>query len=175
MKEKMFPFLKCTEFYFKKDVWSHGNSRNTNFMLHSPIYSKQNEYSKLVKVMCLTDYDELRKWENTATLKRGKEYEAYKDEKAIQIINQIDERHPGFKNNISSFYTSTPLTFRDYTSTKSGSAYGIIHDFRNPMKTNIPLRTKIKNLYLTGQNVNFHGMLGVSVSSVLTCNSIKNI
>ncbi|MBK7344573.1 MAG: hypothetical protein IPJ06_16650 [Saprospiraceae bacterium] len=32
----------------------------------------------------------------------------------------------------------------------------------------IPVRTKISNLYLTGQNLNLHGILGVTMSALLT-------
>jgi len=30
-------------------------------------------------------------------------------------------------------------------------------------------RTKIPNLFLTGQNINSHGFLGVSIGSIITC------
>ena len=33
----------------------------------------------------------------------------------------------------------------------------------------IPIRSRISNLLLTGQNLNVHGMLGVTVSAAFTC------
>jgi all-trans-retinol 13,14-reductase len=50
--------------------------------------------------------------------------------------------------------------------------YGIVKDYREPMRTFISPRTKIPNLLLTGQNLNLHGVLGVTVSSVLTCSEV---
>jgi all-trans-retinol 13,14-reductase len=47
--------------------------------------------------------------------------------------------------------------------------YGIAKDYRNPLKTFISPRTKIPNLYLTGQNLNLHGVLGAAMSGLVTC------
>ena len=33
-------------------------------------------------------------------------------------------------------------------------------------------KTKLDNLFLTGQNLNLHGILGVSVSALKTCSEI---
>ena len=32
-----------------------------------------------------------------------------------------------------------------------------------------PQRTKVPNVYLTGQNINSHGMLGALVGTIVTC------
>ncbi len=63
---------------------------------------------------------------------------------------------------------STPLTVRDYTGSKYGSLYGIEKDCNNMIHSHIVPRTKIKNLYLTGQNINLHGIIGVALSAILT-------
>ncbi|WP_317124912.1 hypothetical protein [Chryseobacterium nematophagum] len=40
------------------------------------------------------------------------------------------------------------------------------------MKTMVSPRTKINNLFLTGQSVNMHGVLGVTVGAFNTCAEI---
>jgi all-trans-retinol 13,14-reductase len=70
---------------------------------------------------------------------------------------------------IKSYYTATPLSYRDYIGNDDGSLYGIAKDYRNPLKTFISPRTKIPNLYLTGQNLNLHGVLGAAMSGLVTC------
>lgn len=37
------------------------------------------------------------------------------------------------------------------------------------MKTFISPRSKVKNIYFTGQNVRVHGVLGVTIGAFLTC------
>lgn len=66
-------------------------------------------------------------------------------------------------------YTSTPLTYRDYTLTPEGAAYGLRKDFNNPMLTLLSPRTPIPNLMLTGQNLMLHGLHGVTMTTLFTC------
>ena len=65
-------------------------------------------------------------------------------------------------------YMSTPLTYRDYTLTPYGSAYGVRKDYHNPMMTLLSAKTPIPNLLLTGQSLTLHGLLGVTMSSLFT-------
>ena len=67
---------------------------------------------------------------------------------------------------------STPLTFRDYIGTPNGGIYGTLKDFHHPMASYVGPKTRIPNLFFTGQNVNLHGALGVSMSSLLTCGEL---
>ena len=81
----------------------------------------------------------------------------------------MQEKFPGLRDAIKSYYTATPLSYRDYIGNDDGSMYGIAKDYRNPLKTFISPRTKIPNLYLTGQNLNLHGVLGTTMSGLVTC------
>ena len=67
------------------------------------------------------------------------------------------------------YYTATPLSYRDYIGNGDGSMYGIVKDYRDPLKTFISARTKLPNLYFTGQNLNLHGILGATMSGLVTC------
>jgi all-trans-retinol 13,14-reductase len=53
--------------------------------------------------------------------------------------------------------------------------YGISMDYKSPMATYVAPRTKIPNLFFTGQNVSLHGMLGVSMSSLVTCGELLGL
>ena len=61
------------------------------------------------------------------------------------------------------------LTWRDYTLTPDGSAYGVRKDFSNPLLTMLSPRTPIPNLLLTGQNLMLHGVHGVTLTAFHTC------
>ncbi|MGZ4037660.1 MAG: phytoene desaturase family protein, partial [Bacteroidia bacterium] len=63
-------------------------------------------------------------------------------------------------------------TYRDYIGSTDGTSYGFAKDFRLPMSSFFTSRTKIKNLLITGQNLNLHGVLGVTISAVATCSEI---
>ncbi|HNZ41699.1 MAG TPA: NAD(P)/FAD-dependent oxidoreductase, partial [Bacteroidales bacterium] len=100
---------------------------------------------------------------------RGDDYQAFKQQKAEQLLDTVEIRFPGFRSTIKKYYTSSPLTFRDYTGTVDGSIYGVAKDCHEPLKTLIMPRTKIPNLFLTGQSIILHGVLGVTIGSVTTC------
>ena len=103
---------------------------------------------------------------------RWEDYEAFKIEKAEKLLNALEKRMPGIRSKVQSYTSATPITYRDYIGSKEGSLYGAIKDYKEPLKTFITPRTKVGNLFLTGQNLNLHGVLGVTVSSVVTCTEI---
>jgi len=118
-------------------------------------------------------YAEVRSWEtsfNTVSSKqnRGAEYEAFKDRKTEQLLNRVEEKFPGLRQSILHTYTSTPLTFRDYIGSEDGNLYGTAKDYRNPVGTLISPKTRIPNLFLTGQYLNLHGILGTAISGLIT-------
>jgi all-trans-retinol 13,14-reductase len=123
------------------------------------------------------DIKEVEQWAGTkhTTLddtSRGSGYEAFKKQKAEKLLQYVFEKFPAMKNAIAAYYVSTPLTLRDYMGTDDGSMYGIIKDYNDPVKTLVSPKTKISNLLLTGQNIDIHGVLGVTVSAFLTCSMI---
>ena len=43
------------------------------------------------------------------------------------------------------------------------------------MLTVMSPRTPLRNLFMTGQSLNLHGMLGVSMTSVMTCACVPGL
>lgn len=173
LKENTFPYLNYNYYHCENEntwvadvydqvVWPNG------YMFYTPAHSKSDKYADCITVMTFMKFDDVRQWANTDVEKRGQEYRDFKQQKAEQLIDFVEERFPGLKSKIKTYYTSTPLTYRDYTGTINGSTYGIMRDCNNALKTMITPRTKIPNLFLTGQNVNLHGVLGVTIGAFLT-------
>jgi len=121
--------------------------------------------------------DEVEKWKDTFNIvgyeeDRGEEYAEFKRLKSEKLMDAVEKQFPGFKENIKSYSSASPLSARDYMGTDDGSLYGFAKDYREPMKTMVSSRTKIPNLLLTGQNINMHGVLGVTISAVVTSSQI---
>src|SRR5690606_31686331 len=117
------------------------------------------------------------KWEETQNTvanpsERGADYEAFKQEKANVFMREIEKRYPHIKGKVKSVHVSTPLSYRDYIGGFNGNLYGYIKDSENPLKTFISPKTKLDNLFLTGQSINMHGVLGVTIGAVQTCTEI---
>jgi all-trans-retinol 13,14-reductase len=50
--------------------------------------------------------------------------------------------------------------------------YGYVKDVNNPLHSFVSPRTKIKNLLFTGQSLNMHGILGVTIGAIITCSEL---
>ncbi|HEY0273061.1 MAG TPA: all-trans-retinol 13,14-reductase, partial [Chitinophaga sp.] len=103
---------------------------------------------------------------------RSESYQAFKARKTQQLLEKVYLRFQALRAAVLHCYASTPLTYRDYIGTADGSMYGVEKDYRNTLKTFISARTRLSNLYLTGQNLNLHGIMGVTMSAVMTCGEI---
>lgn len=129
-------------------------------------------WAKSGVVISYMNMDDVMKWKGTRIGRRGEDYEQFKKLHAELLINEVEKHHPGFTDSIESYYTSTPLTYLDYTGTENGSMYGVAKDVNLGPAGRVPYRTRIPNLLLAGQNVNSHGMLGVIVGTIVTCSEL---
>ena len=174
-KKDSTPYRNRNLFIYEKDnVWYntlHPEDTRINCSLVTMQPSSTNP--EKTEVICLMSpmylQQELMPWENTSVERRGDDYEAFKARKADEMISFVARYYPEIRDNIEHVYATTPLSYRDYTGTPWGSAYGIMKDYKRPLLSIIPNRTRIANLYLAGQNLNVHGALGVTLTSMLTC------
>ena len=97
--------------------------------------------------------------EETEVGKRGTDYEAWKEEKARDLLALIEELHPGFSACVDKINTASPLTIRDYYGSKEGSMFGFSKDYKNIALSQVPVVTKVDNLLLTGQNNGLPGFV----------------
>jgi all-trans-retinol 13,14-reductase len=176
-KRNTFPYLNYNFYHYNQDdVWITSDYRPSkwpqNYLFMNTSTTGTSLHAESGSVITYMDYNELLKWENTYTGNRGDEYLEFKHKKAETLIDAVEKQFPGIRSCIDAYYTSTPLTWRDYTGTRAGSAYGILKDCTRPLESMILPRTKIPNLFLTGQNTNVHGILGVTISSVITCSEL---
>jgi all-trans-retinol 13,14-reductase len=179
-KENAFEYLNHNEYFYKKDnVWltpeNTGKDWPYNFLLITPASVTDLKYANCATIMAYMNINDVRQWEHTRVGQRGEDYELFKKEKTEQLLDLVEVRFPGFRKTISKVYSSSPLTYRDYTGTVDGSLYGIIKDCNEPLKTLISAKTKIPNLFLTGQNIILHGVLGVTIGSVTTCSELVGL
>lgn len=123
-------------------------------------------------VLAYMSVDELAEWRDTLTGRRGSSYEDFKRRKAMRLLAAVEKDFPGIGSQIASYYTATPLTYRDYTLTPEGSMYGLERDVKRGLAGRVDYRTKIPNVLLVGQNINAHGMLGVLVGVLKVCGHI---
>ena len=166
-KDKSFRYINHTNYIIdNQDVWPKG------FMYVTPPVEHQGEFAETMVIISMMSFDEVKKWEDTKTGHRGDDYERWKQEKTDVIIRKMEAIYPGFRDSIEFSFASSPLTIRDYYGNKEGSNYGFQKDSNDMMLSQMSVFTKVKNLFLTGQNVNIHGFCGVSITAIETAEAI---
>ena len=78
-------------------------------------------------------------------------------------------RLPDIQYAIDKYWVSTPATWERYTGTPGGTAFGIV---KRSSVDYLPPQTPIPWLYLTGQNIGLHGVLGTCISAMNTYNAV---
>jgi all-trans-retinol 13,14-reductase len=165
--------------YLQDDVWSivYYDKKDwpVHYVVFFPATSKSETYADSMNVMCYMHYDEVSEWSDSFRTvphhrdARSASYEAFKEEKAELLIDAMERKFPGLRAQIKSYTTTSPLSYRDYIGTADGSMYGVRQDYNSPLTSYVHSNTKIPNLFLTGQNLNLHGILGVTISALRTC------
>ncbi len=176
MKPNTFPYLnKNFYFYRTKDVWDSvmegSNLLPKAIMLNTQNSSLTQKYSDVVTIISPINSSIFERWNSTRSGDRGDEYNQLKELIYNNILDFTEHFIP-IKDSILHHYTASPLTYQSYTGTPMGSAYGYLKDYKNGIASFIPTRTKLNNLFLTGQNNNVHGVIGVTMTAAATCAEI---
>lgn len=175
LKEDTMPYKNFNRYHFKSDhVWVNDRYNAVtwpeNLMIFTPISASKN----VLSAMTIMDYKEVDRWKDTKhlatdSLGRGEQYEAWKQSKVEIIKANLIKLYPEIEDRFVYVDASTPLSYRDYLNTNQGSMYGYIKDIHEPYNAYIPTISKVKNLHFTGQDINLHGILGVTLSAFLSC------
>ena len=169
-KENTMPYMNTNFYgYHSSSPWDC-DQHDYLYMHHC--HRDKARFAKSGVVLSYMKMDEVARWQGTCVGHRGADYEAFKHEHAEQLIQDVERHHPGFTAAIDTYFTSTPLTYLDYTGTENGSMYGVAKDIHLGPAGRVPYRTKVPNLFLAGQNVNSHGMMGVLVGTIVTCSEL---
>lgn len=173
-----FPYINHTG-YLQDDygqIWSHArydaSSWPRGLMYLTPPTENQGPWAVRMTINCLMSWDEVKRWEQTSLGHRGKDYDAWKHVQAERIIAKLERRFPNIRECIDTYYTASPLTIRDYYGSPEGSLYGFQKDGLDPARTLIAPVTKVRNLLLSGQCVNLHGICGVPLTAINTAECI---
>ena len=183
LKPESFKYLNKNYYHFKNldAVWNgHKYTQESwpeTYMVSMGVRKNQDEWGEQLTAISYMNYDEVTPWANTFNTvaqknSRGETYEEFKAAKTETFLIELEKKFPDIRECIQSIHTSTPLSYRDYIGCNRGSMYGYVKDVENPLKSFISPRTRIPNLLFTGQSLNMHGILGVTISGVLTCSEI---
>lgn len=176
-KENAVPYLNSNFYgYLQDSPWNceryDEQSWPKGYLYMHLCHETQPKFAKTGVILSYMQMADVEQWKGTRVGHRGDDYEAFKKQKAERLLKALELEFPGLRDNIADYYTSTPLTYLDYTGTEGGSMYGIAKDVSLGTACRVPHRTRVPNVLQTGQNINSHGILGVLVGTLVTCTEI---
>jgi all-trans-retinol 13,14-reductase len=178
IKESTLPYFNHNKFvYTRPNVWTFYDERDQKgdiggVMISCRVPEDGSTFTRQIDLMTPVPWNECQQWEDSRIFRRSHAYNTWKEETYTRCLALAETVVPGLTDAVESHYTSTPLTYRDYTLTPFGSAYGVRKDYRNLMMTMLSPRTPLPNLLLTGQNIILHGLEGVAMTATHTCKAI---
>ena len=110
----------------------------------------------------------LKEWENTEWKKRGAEYDDMKERYSQRLLAKLYEYMPQLEGKVDYYELSTPLSTRNFVNYEQGEIYGLEHSPERFSSRAIHVKTSIKNLYLTGQDIVSCGIAGALISAAVT-------
>lgn len=124
-----------------------------------------------VQVHAFMSFDAVALWESSLPGDRPEDYVAFKDEMCVKLLSLLDKLFPGFSSIVDSVVSSSPLTVRDWLGRPCGDVYGPLAVPENGLPA-ISVRTPAVNLFLTGEDIRFHGLCGVPATSLECADAI---
>lgn len=174
-KEGAFPYVNHTNYCLSDYGTKYDISQSewpNSVMYYTPAVEGQGSYAETMVIIGEMDYEWVKPWEATQVGHRGASYEQWKLQMTEQVLDFMEKIYPDIREKTEFVMASSPLTIRDYYGNKEGSNYGFLRDSHNIMLSQLSVFTKVKNLYLTGQNVNIHGMCGVALTAIQTVEAL---
>lgn len=172
-KEDTVPYMNSNYYGYDASPWEcedyDQESWPKGFLYMHMCHKRDPKFARAGVILSYMKMAEVEEFRGTKVGHRGAEYEEFKRVKAEKLLESLERHFPGLNASLRNIYTSTPLTYEDYTGTPEGGMYGIAKDASLGPAGRIPHKTRIPNLFFTGQNVNSHGMLGVLVGTIVTC------
>ena len=174
-KEGAFPYVNHTNYCLSDYGTKYDISQSewpNSVMYYTPAVEGQGSYAETMVIIGEMDYEWVKPWEASQVGHRGASYEQWKLQMTEQVLDFMEKIYPDIREKTEFVMASSPLTIRDYYGNKEGSNYGFLRDSHNIMLSQLSVFTKVRNLYLTGQNVNIHGMCGVALTAIQTVEAL---
>ena len=178
LKPDALPYFNHNKYVYRKpNVWTFHQEAGSvgGVMVSARVPEDGSTYVRQVDLLTPMPYTLWQHWADTRVGRRGQIYELQKERMADDCIRLAERVIPRLMTMVERRFTSTPLTWRDYTLSPCGSAFGIRKDCRNPLLTMLSPRTPIPNLFLTGQSLMLHGLEGVTMTALNTIEAVKSV
>ena len=121
------------------------------------------------------DFEQYRQWADKTWGKRGDDYEALKADLSERMLAALYKQLPHLQGKIDYSEVSTPLSTNHFCRYKQGEAYGLAHTKARFEQEWLTPNTRVKGLYLTGQDLISCGVVGALMAGMVTAMSVVGL
>lgn len=142
-----------------------------------PDWSNRYPGKSTIDVLTLMPYELVEQWKDSRWMKRGDEYDAFKENLSQRLLEVLYKHQPQLKGKVDHYELSTPLSTQHFVNYDKGEIYGLDHTPDRYHQKFLQPRTPIKNFYLTGQDIVTAGVAAALFSGVVTVSAMtgKNV
>jgi len=137
-----------------------------------PDWSNRYPGRSTIDVLTLVPYDAFANWEGSRWMKRGEDYDTFKEGIAQRLLEVLYKQMPQVRGKVEHYELSTPLTTQHFVNYDKGEIYGLDHTPSRFRQKFLKPRTPVKNFYLTGQDIVSCGVGAALFSGVLTASAM---
>ncbi len=112
------------------------------------------------------------RWQGTRVMKRGAEYNDFKEQLTDLVFQQMERFWPGIRQHVRYAEGATPLTIETYTRHLDGAAYGLAPVPGRYSDRALRALSGVPGLLLTGQDVVTAGVLGAFYGGLVTASAL---
>jgi len=137
-----------------------------------PEWSRHYPGKSTVQVITLASYDWFERWRGTTWSQRGEDYDQFKQRLTERLLAELYRQMPQLEGALDFHELATPLSTEWFHLYDRGEIYGLEHDPQRFRQDWLHPITKVKGLYLTGQDVVTAGVGGALMGGVLTTSAM---
>jgi all-trans-retinol 13,14-reductase len=140
-----------------------------------PDYLARHPGTATIEIVAPAPYAWFKPWAGSTWGKRGEDYERLKADLGERLLRELYARLPQLNGKVDYYEVSTPLSTQWFAAYRHGELYGLDHDPERLQQDWLGPRTRIRGLWLSGQDTLTCGVSGAMMAGLLTTTAIAGL
>jgi all-trans-retinol 13,14-reductase len=140
-----------------------------------PAYLARHPGTATIEIVAPAPYAWFAPWAGSSWGKRGADYERFKAELGERLLRELYTRLPQLQGKVDYYEVSTPLSTEWFAAYRHGELYGLDHDAVRLQQDWLGPRTRIRGLWLSGQDTLTCGVTGAMMAGLLTTTAMVGL
>ena len=140
-----------------------------------PDYLNRHPGTATIEIVAPAPYEWFEQWEDSTWGKRGEDYEAFKTGLGERLMEHLYAKLPNLRGKVDYYEVSTPLSTNWFGGYRRGELYGLAHNADRLKADWLKPETKLKGLWLTGQDILTCGVTGAMMAGLMTTTAMVGV